>query len=159
MKKILIPILALFINNVAYAATVNIDSFAYVEIVKTINGKEEITLEEAKSVVPGQVVFFKNIINNKENKPIKDVYVKNDIPENMIFNSSVVEESYLNNIEVTYSIDGVKYDLPNKLKVIDKKTNLERNARPEDYKSIKWAMKKEVSSNTSFFVGYKATLK
>lgn len=156
MKYILKFLLPMMISLNVYALDVSIESFAFVEITKTENGKEVKTLEEAKSVLPGQMVVFKNVVSNKSAKNVNDVVVVNEIPNGLIFSAPLVNNV---NVDITYSIDRKLFSVPSKLMITDKTTNLERVARSDEYKVVKWTIKKELTNKEKFEVGYKAILK
>lgn len=159
MKKILKGlIISLALAGSAYAQNkVEIKSYAFLEVTKTVDGKEVKSLEKAVSVVPGQTVVFKNIVENKNKTPAKDIVVTNQIPQEISFISSYSSDE--KGTEYTYSVDGVNFQIPSKLFIVNEVTKESRLARPEEYRHIRWNSKQGVLAENTLELGYRGSLK
>lgn len=159
MKKIIAVVgLSLVLSTGAYAQTnIEINSFAFTEKVKVENGKEIKVLEKAISVVPGETVIFKNIVENKNNTPAKDIVVNNQIPKEITFVEAL--SSDLKNTQLEYSVDGVSFNKADKIMVKDKQTGSMRTARPEEYNHVRWIYTQAIPAKTKMEFNYTGTLK
>jgi uncharacterized repeat protein (TIGR01451 family) len=158
MKKILISLMLTSLSMFAIAQDkVTIDSKAFVEIKKTVDGKEKKTLEPAVSVLPGQTVVFKNTVDNKNKTTVQDIAVTNAIPKDISFYSVFSDDE--KNTEYQYSIDGKEFKTANQLYTKDPKTGESRLARPEEYTAIRWIYKSNFPASSKLDFGYKGILK
>lgn len=159
MKKIIAVVgLSLMLSAGAYAqSNVAINSFAFIEKVKVENGKEVKTLEKAISVVPGETVIFKNIVENKNTTPAKDIVVNNQVPKEITFVEAFSSDEKHTQLE--YSVDGTNFNKPDKLMVKDKQTGSMRTARPEEYAYVRWIYTQAIPAKTQVEFNYRGTLK
>ena len=159
MKKILSVLsISLMLSVSAFAqSNVVINSFAFVEKVKVENGKETKSLEKATNVIPGETVIFKNIVENKNTTPAKDIVVNNQIPKEISFNNAFSSDE--KNTQYEYSVDGVTFNKSDKLMIKDKETGNMRNARPEEYTHIRWIYTQGIPSQSKIEFNYKGVLK
>lgn len=134
-----------------------INSFAFVEKVKVENGKEVKTLEKANSVVPGETVVFKNIVENKNTSPAKDVVVNNQVPKEISFVDAFSSDD--KNTQFEYSVDGTTFHKADKLMIKDKETAAMRLARPEEYTNVRWIYTQGIPSKAQLEFNYRGVLK
>jgi len=159
MKKILSVLsVSLLLSMPAFAqSNVAINSFAFVEKVKVENGKEIKSLEKATNVIPGETVIFKNVVENKNNNPAKDIVVNNQVPKEISFNSAFSSDE--KNTQYEFSVDGVNFQKAEKLMIKDKVTGNMRVARPEEYTNIRWIYTQGVPAQSKIEFNYKGVLK
>lgn len=159
MKKI-INMLSLFllVSTSAFAQTnISITSLAFVEKVKIENGKDVKVLEKATSVLPGETVVFKNIVENKNTSVAKDVVVNNLIPKEIIFVEAFSSEEKVTQFE--FSVDGNIFAKAGKLMIKDKETATLRVARPEEYTNIRWIYNQGIPAKSQLEFNYRGVLK
>lgn len=159
MKKMIAVVgLSLMLSAGAYAqSNIVINSFAFVEKVKVENGKETKVLEKATSVLPGETVIFKNMVENKNTSPAKDIVVNNQVPKEITFVEAFSSDDKHTQLE--YSVDGVSFNKADKLMVKDKQTGSMRTARPEEYTYVRWIYTQAIPAKTQMEFNYKGTLK
>ncbi len=159
MKKILSVVsLSLMLSLSAYAqSNVVINSFAFVEKVKVDNGKEVKILEKATNVIPGETVIFKNVVENKNTTPAKDIVVNNQVPKEISFAGAFSSDD--KNTQYEYSVDGVTFNKSEKLMIKDKETGNMRNARPEEYTHVRWIYNQSIPAQSKIEFNYKGVLK
>lgn len=159
MKKIMAVLgLSLMLASGAFAqSNIVINSFAFVEKVKVENGKETKTLEKATSVVPGETVVFKNVVENKNTTAAKDIVVNNQIPKEILFVEAFSSED--KNTQFEYSVDGTTFAKADKLMIKDKTTGAMRAARPEEYTNVRWIYTQAIPPKAQMEFNYRGTLK
>lgn len=159
MKRIISVLgLSLMLSVSAFAqSNIAINSFAFVEKVKVENGKEVKSLEKATSVVPGETVLFKNIVENKNTTVAKDVVVNNQIPKEIIFVEALSTDEKSTQFE--YSVDGTVFNRAEKLMIKDKETGSMRLARPEEYTHVRWIYTQGIPPKGQLEFNYRGTLK
>lgn len=154
--NIMIVLLLVITSNV-YAedskSNIVLNSYAFVEKSVVKNGKEIKEVIEAKNVIPGETVIFKNILKNKD--IAKNIVVNNKIPSEIVFSNAYSTDE--KNIDIEYSIDGVNYSSSDKLFI--KENGQSRLARPEEYQYVRWISKKDLKENSITEFNYKGTLK
>ena len=147
----------MFSSVYAQSPNIVVNSFAFTEKVKTENGKEVKTLEQATNVVPGETVIFKNVVENKNTTPAKDIVVNNKIPKEISFVSASSGDE--KNTQFEYSVDGTVFQKADKLMIKDKETGSLRLARPEEYKNVRWIYIQSIPSQSKVEFNYKGVLK
>ncbi len=160
MNKLFLSIsILVFVTNSAYAkkSLVTLVSKSYKEIVQiNKDGKKNTKLVEASKVLPGDIVLYKNTINNDDIKEVKNMILNNPIPEHTeyISDSATCE----NSCDVLFSVDGGKiFDTPSNL--IIKDGNMERMALPKEYTNVRWILKSSLKEKSSTYVSFKTKLK
>lgn len=159
MKRI-ISILGLFllVSVSAFAqSNISITSLAFVEKVKVENGKDVKVLEKASSVLPGETVVFKNIVENKNTSVAKEVVVNNIIPKEIAFVEAFSSEEKLTQFE--FSVDGTVFAKADKLMIKDKTTAALRVARPEEYTNVRWIYTQGIPAKGQLEFNYRGVLK
>jgi uncharacterized repeat protein (TIGR01451 family) len=130
---------------------------SYKEVVKVgKDGKRKVVLEDAKKIIPGDIVLYKNIIQNNSKSDAKDMVLNNSIPK---FTEYVPDSaSCEKGCEILFSVDGGKtYATPDKLKVKD--VNGERLALPKEYTNVRWILTSTLTPNSKTYVSFKTKLK
>ena len=161
MKKIVlatgIAAALLFASSVeAKTSPVTLSTKSYKEVVTIdASGSKKIILEEAKKVLPGDYVVYKNAINNHTNKDVNDMVLNNVIPKHTeyVADSAKCEKD----CDILFSVDGGKiFDRPEKLMVNvgDKK----RLALPKEYTNVRWVLTSALDANSVTNVSFKTRL-
>lgn len=158
MKKLMmIPVLMLSLSLMAAPAMakpdVKISITAEKEITVEENGKTVVKRVKADSAQPGEVVVFTLNYSNHGDEAATDVKLVDPIPADMAY---VTGSAYGPGAEVTFSVDGKKFDKESKLsyeahgqKVV---------ASPDEYTHIRWIVKK-VEAGKSGTAGFRAKVK
>ena len=160
MKKVVlaagIAALLLATSVVAKESAVTLNTKSYKEVVKVdASGAKKIVLEEAKKVVPGDTVVYKNSITNHTNKNVNDMVLNNAIPAHTeyVADSAKCEKD----CDIVFSVDGgKKFDKAENLMVIsgDKK----RLALPKEYTNVRWILTSALDANSVTDVSFKTRL-
>jgi uncharacterized repeat protein (TIGR01451 family) len=130
---------------------------SYKEVVKVDkSGHKKVVLEEAKKIIPGDIVVYRNIIQNNSKKDAKDMVLNNSIPK---FTEYVPDSANCEKgCKILFSVDGGKsFATPDKLKVKD--TNGERLALPREYTNVRWILTSTLTPNSKTYVSFKTKLK
>ncbi len=140
----------------AKEADVTLSTKSYKEVVTVdSSGAKKIVLEEAKKVVPGDYVVYKNSIINKSNKSVNDMVLNNAIPKHTeyIADSAKCEKE----CDILFSVDGgKKFDKPENLMVNSgDKTRL---ALPKEYTNVRWILTSALEANSVTDVSFKTRL-
>jgi len=140
----------------AKSAPVTLSTKSYKEVVKVdASGSKKVVLEEAKKVVPGDYVVYKNAITNHTNKDVNDMVLNNAIPKHTeyVADSAKCEKD----CDILFSVDGGKvFDKAEKLmvKVGDEK----RLALPKEYTNVRWVLTSALDANSVTNVSFKTRL-
>ncbi|MCH9813460.1 MAG: DUF11 domain-containing protein [Epsilonproteobacteria bacterium] len=161
MKKfnfvLVLGIAAIATTLYAKKASVTLTSSSYKEVHEVNTAGEKVTkYVETGKVLPGDIVMYKNSINNQDSKPARNLVLNNVVPENTEYveNSASCESD----CKIIYSVDnGETFDIPENLKVQD--GALERAAKASEYTNIRWIIASSLSAESSTFVSFKARLK
>ncbi len=129
---------------------------AYKEVVKVDkSGKRKVILVDAKKVIPGDIVVYKNIIKNNSKSDAKNMVLNNTIPKHTVYVPD--SASCEGNCEILFSVDGGKHFAKAKdLKV--KRGGVERVATAKDYTNVRWILSK-LGANRETSVSFKTKLK
>ncbi len=138
------------------SSPIKLTTKSYKEVVKIdSSGKKKVILVDAKKVIPGDVVLYKNIIKNNSTTDAKDMVLNNTIPLHTIYvlNSATCE----GDCKILFSVDGGKhFARPKELKV--KGNGVERVATANDYTNVRWILSK-LDTNRETSVSFKTKLK
>ncbi len=136
--------------------SVTLSSQSYKEVVVVLeNGEKKTVLEEAKKVIPGDLVVYKNSITNHTKKSVKDMVLNNAIPKH----TEYVGESAkcASDCDILFSIDnGKNFKKPQDLmvKIGDKK----RVALAKEYTDVRWILTANLSAKSVTDVSFKTKL-
>ncbi len=160
MRKIVAAIVlgSMFSSSLLFAKVkpITLTTKSYKEIVSIgKNGKKTIKLVEAKKVVPGDYVIYKNSIKNNTNKAVKDMVLNNAIPEHTEYVANSAKCS--GDCEILFSVDGGKsFAKADKLMV--KIGNKKRLASPKEYTNVRWVLTSALDANSVTDVSFKTKL-
>ena len=159
MKRVfVIGFISILFSDMAFAAKkeVSLKTQSFVQkYVTDKNGHRKVVLKEAKKVIPGDIVVYKNSIINHTNKKVKDMVLDNVIPKHTLYvdNSAKCQKG----CKILFSVDGGKsYNNPEKLMV--KEGNSLRHALPSDYTNLKWILTSSLEPNSITTVSFKTKL-
>jgi len=160
MKKIVLAagIAALLLTShaVAKESTVTLSTKSYKEVIKVdVSGAKKVVLEEAKKVVPGDTVVYKNSITNHTNKNVKDMVLNNAIPKHTqyVADSAKCEKD----CDILFSVDGGNvFDKPENLMV--NSGDKARLALPREYTNVRWILTSALDANSITDVSFKTRL-
>ncbi len=158
-RKILIliccAVFALSAN--AKKSPISLTTKSYQEVVEVdSSGKKVVKLVDAKKVLPGDIIVYKNTIENSSQKPAKNMVLNNPIPEHMEYVANSANCS--DGCKILYSVDGGNsFDVPSKLMI--KVGNKSRLALPKEYTNVRWILISALNPNSVTDVSFKARLK
>jgi len=123
--------------------------------VKLPDGKTEKKRQPVLTAIPGAEVIYTTRFTNRGKRPAGNVVVTNPVPEHTVF---VGGSAFGENTSMTYSLDGINFNTPDKLKV---KTpdGKERTALPSEYTAIRWAYRGELAPGKTGEVGFRVRIK
>ncbi len=160
MKKVALALsmLALFVSNVdAKNNPISLTTKSFKEVVKVEkDGKKSIHFVDAKKVIPGDIVLYKNIIQNNSKEEAKDLVLNNQIPKHTTYiaNSAKCESG----CEILFSVDhGKSFKKADELMV--KEGSKRRLALPSEYTNVRWILSSALSPNAKTYVSFKTKLK
>jgi len=135
---------------------VTLVSKSYKEIVKIDkDGTKKVTLEEAKKVVPGDYVVYKNSISNNSDKDVNNMVLNNAVPKHTeyIADSAKCEGK----CDILFSVDGGQvFDTADKLMVTV--GDQERLALPKEYTNVRWILTSPLKAKSVTSVSFKTRL-
>ena len=159
MKKIVkLAIAASVLTVASYAKepSVTLSTKSFKEIVTVdASGEKKVVLIEAKKVVPGDSVVYKNSIKNASNKSVNDMVLNNAIPKHTqyVADSAKCEKD----CDILFSVDGgKKFDRAENLMV--KLGDKERLALPKEYTNVRWILTSALDANSVTNVSFKTRL-
>ena len=159
MKKIVkLAIAASVLTVASYAKepSVTLSTKSFKEIVTVdASGEKKVVLVEAKKVVPGDSVVYKNSIKNASNKSVNDMVLNNAIPKHTqyVADSAKCEKD----CDILFSVDGgKKFDRAENLMV--KLGDKERLALPKEYTNVRWILTSALDANSVTDVSFKTIL-
>lgn len=107
-------------------------------IVVNEEGEKETKLVKPSSVIPGDIVVYTTIVENKGGEAADNVAIQNPIPKEITYIENTAQG---NNSTITFSVDGGKsFALPEELTVNE--NGKMRVATHKDYTHILWTLKK-----------------
>ena len=160
MKKIVVTALSVVVLSAsglqAKESLVTLSTKSFKEIVKVdASGTKKIVLVEAKKVIPGDTVVYRNSIKNASKKSVHDMVLNNAIPKHTeyVADSAKCE----NDCDILFSIDGgKKFDSAERLMV--KVGDKERLALPKEYTNVRWILTSALDANSVTDVSFKTRL-
>lgn len=124
-------------------------------ISKAADGSVQYDYVEPGLVLPEDVILYEIVFENISAQDISNIVINNPIANNSSYrDSSATGES----TEITFSVDGKNFAAANALTVKDK-SGKSWQAKPEDYKAIRWVYKKALKPGEKSKVTYKTTIK
>lgn len=124
-------------------------------IVKTKEGAVQYDYVEPKLVLPDDIILYEIEFENISDKAVSDIVINNPIANNSKYRSSSATGT---SSEITFSVDGKNFDVVDALAVKDK-NGTSRQAKPEEYKAIRWVYKKALKPGEKAKVTYKTSIK
>ncbi len=160
MQKVALMLASLALAQALYAkesSPIKLTTKSYKEVLKVVkNGEKKIVYEDAKKVIPGDVVLYKNSITNNGNSRANDLVLNNSIPKH----TEYIEGSAKcqKDCNILFSVDnGKSFKEPNKLYVV--KNGKKRLATAKDYTNVRWVLTQALEANSKTYVSFKTRLK
>jgi len=123
-------------------------------ITKNADGTTQFDYVEPGLVLPDDVILYEIVFENISDKPVENIVINNPIANNSKYrDGSVTGDS----TDITFSADGKYFAAAEELTVKDK-SGKTRQAKPEDYKAIRWVYKKPLKPGEKAKVTYKTTI-
>ena len=123
--------------------------------VKTKTGEVQYDYIEPKLVLPDDIILYEIEFENISNETVSNIVINNPIANNSKYRSRSAAGKFS---DVTFSIDGKDFDAADALWMKDKKGQ-SRQAKPEEYKAIRWVYKKALKPGEKAKVTYKTSIK
>lgn len=118
-------------------------------------GEKQIKYVQAAKVLPGDIVMYKNTVNNQDNIPAKNMVLKNPIPEHTHYVADSAKCQ--GKCKIVYSVDGGKtYDIASKL--MKKDGSKMRLAKASEYTNVKWILQEALKPQQKTYVSFKTQL-
>ncbi len=161
MKKVILTVGALVAFLVvsslqAKEKSVTLSSKSYKEVVEVSkNGEKKTVLKEAKKVIPGDVVVYKNLVTNHTQTSVKDMVLNNAIPKHTEYIADSAKCA--NDCEVFFSVDnGESFKKPQELMV--KVGDKQRLALAKEYTNVRWILTAALEAKSVTDVSFKTKL-
>ncbi len=156
--KVLVAVCVLVISTSIFSkqSALTLTTKSYKEVYE-INkkGEKEIKYIAAGNVLPGDVVMYKNSINNNSDKAAKNMVLNNPIPEHTRYIEG--SASCKDKCKISYSIDGGQvYDIASKLMIKDGDSM--RLARADEYTHVRWVLTEPLAQDSTTIVSFKTKL-
>ena len=161
MKKVVLAtgiVTALFFapSLSAKKEAVTLSTKSYKEVIKIdSSGVKNIFLEEAKKVIPGDIVVYKNTITNSTNKSVNNMVLNNAIPKHTEYIADSAKCA--KECDILFSVDGGKefYRAENLMINTGDKARL---ALPREYTNVRWILTSALDANSMTDVSFKTKL-
>ena len=154
MKYVIAIVVMLLPSVVMAAPDVKISISAEKEVVVMENGKQVRKLVEAKTSMPGDIIFYALHFENVGDEVATNVDLVDPVPSGMTY---VNGSAYGPGSEITFSIDqGRNYKKPSLLTY--EVSGEKRTASPDQYSHIRWLLK-NLEPGQSGTAGFQARVK
>jgi len=159
MKRVLgAGLSALVLSTLVQAKeeAVSLSTKSYKEVVTIdASGAKKVVLQEAKKVVPGDFVVYKNAISNNSKKSVNDMVLNNAIPEHTEYvgGSAKCEKD----CDILFSIDGGKKFAKAENLMVGS-GNQKRVALPKEYTNVRWILTSALDAKSITSVSFKTRL-
>ena len=108
----------------------------------------------ADRVVPGDEVIYTISYRNESEEPAENVRITNPIPDHLTFTGV---DGGSERTAVTYSVDGLHYDVAENLTIVDA-LGTPRRAETSDFTHVRWTILEPLSPGEAGAVGFRAEL-
>ncbi len=123
--------------------------------VKKADGSSKIEWIKADSIVPGDKVGYRIIVNNKGAEDANSIVLDNPVPQHTVYVAGSARGA---NTKIVYSVDsGKTYKMPEKLFIIKKGKKYPATAK--DYSNVKWTLTQALKAGESTQVQYVVQVK
>ncbi len=153
MKYLLIALFSL--PGLLWAeVTLKTEMFKVVEVQQD-NGSSKLEWVNADSIVPGDKVGYRIIVENKGDKNADDIVLNNPVPENTVYVDGSARGA---NSTILYSVDsGKSFNIPTKLFI--EKNGKKLVASAKDYSNLRWILNQPVKAGEKASVQYVVQVK
>ncbi|MBL4712683.1 MAG: hypothetical protein JKX75_09360 [Gammaproteobacteria bacterium] len=155
---ILIFAFSVFVTMNAYAedGAIRFSNNAFKQVIsKAADGTVQYDYIEPGLVLPDDVILYEIVFENISDQEISNIVINNPIANNSIYrDSSAAGDS----TDVTFSVDGESFAVAGALTVKDS-SGKSWQAKPEDYKAIRWLYKNVLKPGEKSKVTYKTSIK
>jgi uncharacterized repeat protein (TIGR01451 family) len=128
-------------------------------LVKDASGKWRAEWQEVQSFQPGELLKYNIAYTNESKVEARNVVIVDPIPEGTTYVPNGAEGK---NAEITFSVDGVNFQVPPLLKYTVKLTGSQEQelfATPEMYRHIRWRLTKPVPAGGTGLVSFKVKVR
>ncbi len=134
--------------------TLKTEMFKVVEV-QLDNGTSKLEWVAPDSIVPGDKVGYRIIVENKGDKNADDIVLNNPVPENTIYVDGSARGA---NSSIVYSVDGGKtFAKPAQLFI--EKNGRKVAASAKDYSNLRWVLNQPVKAGAKASVQYVVQVK
>lgn len=109
-------------------------------IEKNKEGEKVIRYVEPATAIPGNTMMYTITFENIGDKPVSKIVVNDPLPNNSRYLAGTAAGKHT---EITYSVDGKYFDVPEKIKIKDK-DGKPKVASAGKYTHIRWVYKKDL---------------
>jgi len=153
MKYLLIA-LTMFPSLLWAEVTLKTEMFKVVEVQQD-NGTSKLEWVAPDSIVPGDKVGYRIIVENKGDKNADDIVLNNPVPENTVYVDGSARGA---NSSIVYSVDGGKTFAKPALLFIEK-NGRKVTASAKDYSNLRWVLNQPVKAGEKASVQYVVQVK
>ncbi len=129
-------------------------TYKVTEVIKA-DGSSKIEWVTADSIVPGDKVGYRIIVNNNGTEPADSIVLDNPVPQHTVYVAGSARGA---NSKIEYSVDsGKSYNMPEKLFIT--KNGKKYPATAKDYSHVKWTLTHALKAGESTQVQYVVQVK
>jgi uncharacterized repeat protein (TIGR01451 family) len=157
-KMILISVFTLFAAMNAYAedGAIRFSNNAFKQVIeKAADGSVKYDYVEPGLVLPDDVILYEIVFENISDQEVSNIVVDTPIANNSKYRG---DSATSDSTDISYSVDGKNFATADALQVKDE-TGKTWQAKPEDYKAIRWVYKNALKPGEKGKVTYKTTIK
>jgi len=149
LKALLFTILPAVSVNALAQVELKTEMYKVVEVQKD-NGTSKIEWVTPDSIVPGDKVGYRIIVENKGDKPADDIVLNNPVPENTVYVDGSARGA---NSSIVFSVDqGITFATPGKLFILKDGKKLPATAK--DYSNVRWVLTSSLKAGEKGSVQY-----
>ena len=157
LKAVILPMVLIFTAAIAHAedGAIRFSNNAFKQVIsKAADGSIQYDYVEPKLVLPDDVILYEIKFENISDQEISNIVINNPIANNSSYRGGSVTGK---NTDVTFSVDGKNFAAADALTVKDS-SGKTWQAKPEDYKAIRWVYNKPLKPGEVGTVTYKTTI-
>lgn len=156
-KTFLFLLVTFFASANAFAedGAIRFSNNAFKQVInKAADGSIQYDYVEPKLVLPDDVILYEIKFENISDQEVSNIVINNPIANNSTYRGGSVTGK---NTDITFSVDGKNFAAADALTVKDN-SGKTWQAKPEDYRAIRWVYNKPLKPGEIGKVTYKTTI-
>jgi len=157
LKAVIMPVVLIFTAAIAHAedGAIRFSNNAFKQVIsKAADGSIQYDYVEPKLVLPDDVILYEIKFENISDQAVSNIVIDNPIANNSSYRGGSVTGD---NTDITFSVDGKNFAAADALTVKDA-SGKTWQAKPEDYRAIRWVYNKPLKPGEVGKVTYKTTI-